>query len=227
MPPHHRTPTILGLLSFRRADFEFTTTRGEGAILILPDGAVLSEIQDEDKLKQIRKHAERCASQWCAIAKRNSLYLITAVYKSKSWTLGSFEKGTPGKEILVQRQSCNDSGTDSTYEWKYEINVVPQQGPGNNYYVNQTVLIKGFKMTVMWGLLPIVEQVEKTRWWITNFFLSLWSTFSQRWLSPVGKQCSHVVKHLSTQTVYSHRLLPVSELFSGLYRCLEYCMCKD
>ena len=172
------------LFDILRAGYEFTTTTGEGAILILPDGAILSELQDREQLKNIRKHAEKYASQWCQIAGRNSLYLITAVYRSKSWTLGSFERGTPDKKILVHRQSCDSSRTGPMYEWNYEINVVHKQGPANNSYVNQTVFIKGFNMTVRRGSLPIVEWAERTQSWFSRVLIALCSTLlREEWMT--------------------------------------------
>lgn len=184
-------------------DYAFTTTSRAGAILILPDGATLSELQDKQQLERFREHATKCALQWCRFAKQDSLYLVTAVYKSKSWTLGSFYDGSPGKEILVDQQSCDSTGT-SVYDWEYQFNVDHQQGPGNNCYVNQTVIIKGFKITVKWDWLPVVERAERAERWFSRTLASLWSTMNSRWLSRISESCSHVMEHLSIQTMYSH-----------------------
>ena len=179
------------LLCAPRSDYAFAMTSGEGAILILPDGASRYELQDKQQLEEIREYVKKCALQWCRFSKQGTLYLITTVFKSKSWTLGSFYHGTHGNEILIHRQSCHSSGTDTTgasmYHWECETNVDNPVSPGNNAYLNQTVLLKGFKMTVRWDWLPIVEHAERTEWWLVCFFTSLWSTILQRWLSPVGE----------------------------------------
>ena len=78
--------------------------------------------------------------------KKDSLYLLTAVYKSKSWTLGSFRDASKGSEILVTRP-CDSTGI-SMYKWQYQSNVDDQQGPKNNFHFNQTVLVQGFNMTM-------------------------------------------------------------------------------
>ena len=161
-----------------RVDYAFTATEKDGAILILPDGAILSELMDKGQLEKIREHVARCALRWCRFANKDSLYLLTAMYKSKSWTLGSFYDAPNENEIVVYRP-C-DSASVSMYKWDYKSNVDDQQGPKNNSYHNQTVLIKGFKVTVRWDWLPIVQQVEMTEWWLVCFFTSLW-----RWLSRI------------------------------------------
>lgn len=192
-------------------------TEREGAILILPDGAILSELQDNEQLEQIREHATRCALHWCGFAKRDSLYLITAVYKSKSWTLGSFQNGSCGKEILVYRRPFDSPGTScSTYEWQYQINVDDQQGPTSNSYVNQTVLIQGFQMTVRRGWLPVVEWGEWSDSWFTRALAKMFSAVLwQQWVTRTSKSCSCVMEYFSTRIMDSHRLHPISEFISG------------
>ena len=163
-------------------------TSSEGAILILPNGASRFEIGDEQQLEEIQEHIKKYALQWCRFAKKNTLYLITAVFKSNSWTLGSFHHGSHGEEILIHRRSCDRAGF-STYHWKSESNVDNPVPPRNNDYLNQAVFLKGFKVTVRWNWLPMVERAEKTEWWLwlICFLTSLWSTISQRWLSRVGE----------------------------------------
>lgn len=166
-------------------------TSSEGAMLILPDGASRFELEDEKQLEEIRGHANECAIQWCRFAQKDTLYLVTGVFKSKSWTLGSFYNGSQGDEILVHRGPCDRSGTDHTdlfmYDWECEINVDDQEGPQNNTYINQTVLIKGFKMTVRWDWLPVIQRAERTEWWFFCLLVSLWSVISRRWLSRIGE----------------------------------------
>ena len=165
-------------------------TSNEGAILILPDGASRFEIADEQQLGKIREHVMRYALQWCRFAKKDTLYLITAVFRSKSWTLASFHNGSHGDKILVHRRACDSFGCDrigsSRYHWECESNVDNPVPPRNNAYLNQTVLLKGFKMTVRWDWLPIVERAEKIEWWFICFLASLWSAILRGWLSRIG-----------------------------------------
>ena len=145
------------------------------------------------------------------------------MYKSKSWTLGSFYDAPNENEIVVYR-ACDSAGA-STYKWEYESNVDDQQGPNNNSYHNQTVLIKGFKMTVRWDWLPIVERVERTEWWFVCFLTSLWSTISWRWLSRI-RGWSLLLPCTTYQCkLYRRRQHPDSEFLSGLSHHSNYCMC--
>ena len=159
-------------------------TSSEGAILILPEGASLSELEDKVLLGEIRGYAARFAPEWCKSAQgRDTLYLITAVFKSKSWALGAFSRGSDGREILVHRRSCGDS---FSYRWESELNVDNPVTPINNSYLNQAVFIKGFKMTVR------TQGAKKAQQWPMN------------WMSRVGEWCSLVMAHSSVQTTDSH-----------------------
>lgn len=144
----------------------------------------------------------RNALQWCRFAKQDTLYLITAVFKSKSWALASFHDGLHGDKILVHRRSCDRSGADRTdsfnYHWECESNVDNPVPPRNNDYLNQTVLLKGFKMTARWDWFPIVEPAERAEWWFVCFLTSLWSTILRRWLSRIGTCYSPCMTRSST-----------------------------
>ena len=152
----HITVVMLQFLhsDIPRADYAFVTTEREGAILILPDGASRWEL-DEAQVPELETHVKKYALQICRFAKEGPLYLVTGVVKSKSWTLGSFCNGSGGSEIFVRRSSSNVNGT-FTYQWVSETNVDNQQGPQNNHYLNQTVLLKGFKIMRKGGWLPSI-----------------------------------------------------------------------
>ena len=174
-------------------------------------------------MDKIRARVARCADRWCNFAKKDSLYLLTAVYKSRSWTLGSFYDGSKDDEILVYRSGDNTS--NSEYKWKYQSNVDDQQGPKNNPYLNQAVLVKGFKMTVRWRL-HIVERVERPEWLFICILASLWSAVSWQWLNRIRECCSLIMCGLSMQIVHRHRKRPDSTFLPGLRCYSHYCMCK-
>ena len=179
-----------------RATYDFTATSKAGALLILPEGATLFKLEDKQKLEEFRQHAVQHALQWCRYARRDSLYLITAAYKTKTWTLGSFYDGSLGGKILVHRQSHD--GT-AMYRWQYQFNVDDQQGPGNNCDVNQTVLMKGFKITVRWDWFPVIERVERSERWFARVLAPLWLIRKfRKWLSQTSESCCHALERLST-----------------------------
>ena len=159
-------------------------TSSGGAILILPDGASRAELEDKKLLEKVREYSARYALQWCRSARRDTLYLIIAVFKSTSWTLGSFFNRSRDEEILVHRRSCAGS---FSYHWVCETDMDNPVPPINNCYLNQTVLIRGFKMTVRWDWLPIIQRAEKAEWWLVCFLTSLRLTISRRWLSRIGE----------------------------------------
>ena len=190
-----------------RADYAFNMTSNEGAMLILPDGASRWEL-DEAQVQELGTHVKKYALQICRFAKKDTLYLVTAVVKSKSWTLGSFYNGSDGSEILVRRWSSGGHSSDGTdpfmYDWVCEANVDDREGPQNNNYVNQTVLIKGFTMTLREGLFPIVELAEWSDSWFARILARMCSTlFRQQWVTRTSKSYPDVKEHLSTRIVYS------------------------
>lgn len=116
-----------------------------------------------------------------------SIWLLRRT-KQKTWTLESFYDGSPGGKILVHRQSHDGA---VVYRWQYQFNVDDQQGPGNNCDVNQTVLIKGFKITVRWDWFPMIERVERSERWFTRF-APLWLIRRfRKWLSQTSESCCH------------------------------------
>ena len=198
-----------------RADYAFNITSNEGAILILPDGASRWEL-DKAQVDELEAHVKKYALQICRFAREDTLYLVTGVVKSKSWTLGSFHNGSDGRKILVHRCSSggdSNGGTDPfMYDWVCEVNVDDQEGPRNNNYVNQAVLIKGFRMTVKEGLFPSAELGGWGDSWFARVLGSVYSTLLGRpWVTRASKSYSDVEEHLSTRIVYSRRTQPISE----------------
>ena len=218
-------------------------TSNEGAILILPDGASRWEL-DEAQVQELETYVKKYALQMCRFAKKDTLYLVTAVVKSKSWTLGSFYNGSHGSEILVRRSSSNGNGT-FTYQWVSETNVDNQQGPQNNHYLNQTVLLKGFKIMRRGGWLPSIALWARERgvkFEVGPGFESrpgLVETcidlLPEQWVTPASKSCPDVtiMKRLSTRIMYRRRAesVPeqhsVCEFASGLHRFPYNRTCED
>ena len=198
-----------------RADYAFNMISNEGAILILPDGANRWEL-DEAQVQELEMYVKKYALQICRFAKKDVLYLVTGVVKSKSWTLGSFYNGSHGSEIFVHRQSRggdSSGGTDPfMYEWVCEVNVDDRDGPQHNNYVNQTVLIKGFRMTVREGLFPPVQLEGWGNSWFARALASMCLTLLRGpWVTRASKSYPDVRERLSTRTAFSRRTQPVSE----------------
>ena len=101
---HHITVLISQFLhsGIPRADYAFNMTSNEGAIVILPDGASRWEL-DKAQVQELKTYVNEYALEMCKFANKDTLYLVTAVFKSKYWTLGSFYDEFKGGQILVHR----------------------------------------------------------------------------------------------------------------------------
>ncbi|KAG9308484.1 hypothetical protein JVU11DRAFT_11828 [Chiua virens] len=155
--------------------YNFVAEAKKGAILILPTGASLFEL-DSKCMPSIRNHVKKHALGWCRHAQKDTLYLITAVYRAKTWTLGSFKNGTLGKEIHVQVRASEQNGTPE-YRWQHAFNVDNQQVPPGNTDLNQAVFIKGFKMTA-----GNIEQLVMCGGWFDRLLATLQSA-AKKWRS--------------------------------------------
>ncbi|KAG9308492.1 hypothetical protein JVU11DRAFT_11836 [Chiua virens] len=133
--------------------YKFVAKANKGAILILPTGAILFELESE-YLEIMLDHVKKHALAWCRHAQRDVLCLITAVYRARSWTLGSFKKGVIGEEIRVLFHSSEQNGTPGC-TWESAFNVDSQQVSPGNTDLNQAIFIKGFKIRVRLELLEM------------------------------------------------------------------------
>ncbi|KAF8431280.1 hypothetical protein L210DRAFT_3416331 [Boletus edulis BED1] len=154
----------------RSADYEFESSAPAGAILILPHGAMSAELSS---LEQFRQVAIQNAIDWYELAKKRygvehldrSLYLITGFYKSRYWSLASF------------KNPKNDTGKIQARKHESNPNIYPLQltFPSDRRHshsgddsgnINQTVFIRGFKITFSrWLPHPVVltaTEVETT-----------------------------------------------------------------
>ncbi|KAF8430852.1 hypothetical protein L210DRAFT_3651500 [Boletus edulis BED1] len=157
---HDQTPS--------RADYEFSLSSENGAVLVLPEGAQSCDLRNENKFLDVAiKHGVdwyECATKEAGrLIHDNSLYLITGFHKTRSWSLGAV--GRSGSSLQNRRcvkfkvGEIHQGGvTARAYFWvathgftgrvgpmyPYEdSNRIPRIRPGN-----QTVFIRGFRITV-------------------------------------------------------------------------------
>ena len=142
--------------------YEFTAKSDAGAILILPSGATLSDLQSKSDLESFRKVATKYARQWCELSKDDSLYLVTGTYKACDFTLASFNTGHLDGKMLVEKQDKQPGHDTGTYIWTCAFEAYCRTGLQNNKYENQTIVIKGFRMTVRWSWLAVIEHVTRS-----------------------------------------------------------------
>lgn len=124
------------------------------------------------------------ALDWYEIARKRygesmgacSLYLITGFYKTRSWSLASFNDPTSIEHmnrpsIKLVRQESTEGGSTTGRGWECTFHAEYRDGPGSNHNgnVNQAVYISGFKIAVRedvlgwWAQGPVVEPVPAIR----------------------------------------------------------------
>ena len=85
----------------------------------------------------------------------DSLYLITGLYKTNSWSLAAFEK-TAGTAEYSAQYRISQTGRDNiaaTYTWDTTRALDWRTGPIDNYGIpNQTVFVRGFKVALRTGM---------------------------------------------------------------------------
>ncbi|KAG9315439.1 hypothetical protein JVU11DRAFT_3049 [Chiua virens] len=160
-----------------RKFYKFVARACKGSILILPNGATLFELENQH-LTVIRNHVKKYALAWCRHAQKDTLYLITAAYRAKTWTLGSFKSGVVGEEIHVEVRAGDPPGI-LEYSWEHAFNVDSQQVSARNTDLNQAVFIKGFKMTVGKHQL-MIEKLVKSEGWFDRLLVTLQSA-AKKW----------------------------------------------
>ena len=135
---------------------------GKGAILILPEGAQSCDLQNERRfLDEAIQHAVDwydCATEEGGrLISNDSLYLITGFHKAHSWSLGavgrsvfSFHKRRFAKFKVGQIHEGRVKG--EAYSWEptlgFEERVGPMHPRVRGKIPNQTVFIRGFRITV-------------------------------------------------------------------------------
>ncbi|KAF8137628.1 hypothetical protein EV363DRAFT_1536876 [Boletus edulis] len=146
----------------------------DGAVLILPEGARSCDLANE---KRFLDEAIQHGVDWyeCAtdsnkagrLINNDSLYLITGFHKARSWSLGSAERQNDSSH--QQRRSFKfkvgqiqqDGVTARSYLWATTHGFTGRVGPMYPYEIpnhlrderlrrgiNQTVFIRGFRITV-------------------------------------------------------------------------------
>ncbi|KAI9458748.1 hypothetical protein HD554DRAFT_1701964 [Boletus coccyginus] len=135
------------------------TLSGDGAHIILPQGAQLFELGHHDR-RLFENHAREHGADWLEHFKdrlgwprSNSLYLLTGFYKTCSWSIASFSMQTAANTNPVgvhctlvevdERLIRDDSVWQPTGRFKRKIGPPPdRQGKDN-----QTIFIRGITVT--------------------------------------------------------------------------------
>ena len=144
-------------------EYKFGTSAAAGAILILPHGAMSTQLSSPERFREV---ARARALDWYEFAReRNggqhldrSLYLITGFYKAPSWSLGSFnDPDASAGEIIVEKGKDDPN----IRLLRFSFTGDRRHSLGGNG-VNQTIFICGFKIAVKsWLPAPVVMKATE------------------------------------------------------------------
>lgn len=140
--------------------YEFSLSSSEGALLILPKGAESCKLR---KRQIFRDVATRNAADWYNFAEQHlgriithdSLYLITGLSKTSSWSVAAFHQATGTAESSAQfKASHAGEGNNMSYAWETMRALDWRVGPQIDVGIpNQSVFINGFKIAIREGIL--------------------------------------------------------------------------
>ncbi|KAI6094848.1 hypothetical protein F5141DRAFT_1278973 [Pisolithus sp. B1] len=150
----------------RTTDYKFDSFTPAGAILILPHGAISTELLSPELFCKV---AVENALDWYEFAKEQygdehldcSLYLITGFYKACSWSLSSFSNPMDDTGKILARR---DDNNPDIYKLEFTISANCHHSHSDkSRSINQTVFITGFKIMVSsWLLDPVVLRVMES-----------------------------------------------------------------
>jgi len=132
----------------------------EGALLILPEGAQRHDLRNHHLFLEA---ATQHGADWYRFAEErvgqiianDSLYLITGLYKTTSWSLAAFEKTAGTAEYPAQFRVSQTGGNNiaAIYTWDTTRALDWRVGPIEKYEIpNQAVFIRGFKVALRTGM---------------------------------------------------------------------------
>ena len=132
----------------------------EGALLILPEGAERHDLRNHHRFLEV---ATQHGADWYRFAEErvgqiisnDSLYLITGLHKTTSWSLAAFEKTAGTAEYPAQFRVSQVRGDNiaATYPWDTTRTLDWRMGPIDNHGIpNQAVFVRGFKVALRTGM---------------------------------------------------------------------------
>lgn len=143
--------------------YKFNLSSTDGALLILPEGSERYDLLNEDLfLEQASRHGiewyNYAVNRRRRIINPDSLYLITGIYKTRSWSVAAFENVMENEHHTAHFKQIERDSMTPTYTWETTCALDWRVGPHIDYDIpNQAVFIYGFKIAIRRGFLG-------TRW---------------------------------------------------------------
>ena len=141
-------------------EYEFTLSSSEGALLILPEGAERHDLRNHHLFLEA---ATQHGADWYRFVEErvgqiignDTLYLITGLHKTTSWSLAAFEKtaGTGEYPAQLRVSQAGRNNVTATCIWDTTRALDWRVGPIEKYEdPNQSVFIRGFKIALRTGM---------------------------------------------------------------------------
>ncbi|KAH0831287.1 hypothetical protein J3R83DRAFT_13923 [Lanmaoa asiatica] len=140
--------------------YDFTLSSSEAALLILPKGAENCKLR---KRQIFRDVAIRNAADWYNFAEQHlgriithdSLYLITGLYKTSSWSVAAFHQATGTAQSSAQFKASQVGDRNNvSCTWETMRALDWRVGPQIDVRIpNQSVFISGFKIAIRESIL--------------------------------------------------------------------------
>jgi len=118
--------------------FHFESSSTEGAVLVLPEGALRADLTAMAKVK-FRDEADNHAFSWRNFAKGGSanqsgptsLYLITGVDKTTSWGIASYCNASSDRNMSLKFKTASviSGSVQYTYRWEVNSGATVRVGP--------------------------------------------------------------------------------------------------
>ncbi|KAL0563864.1 hypothetical protein V5O48_018197, partial [Marasmius crinis-equi] len=133
--------------------FNFTLTNTHGALLLLPQGSVLKNLELKSEFtSRIQCHWRRWypwAEQRGDLGDQQALYVVTGVEKCPTWAIAAWDSATGSGNISLSLKLTVD-GSDGRSSWAYSTSRCKTQSLAKptpsetGGILNQTVFLRGF-----------------------------------------------------------------------------------
>ncbi|KAH0828724.1 hypothetical protein J3R83DRAFT_3135 [Lanmaoa asiatica] len=199
--------------------YRFSLSPSEGALLILPKGAERYDLLNDGLFLE---QASRNGAEWYnyavnrrhRIINHDALYMITGIYKARSWSVAAFENTTENEHYTANFKQIEGNNTAPMYSWDTTRALDWRVGPHIDCGIpNQAVFIRGFKIALRSGLLgtriSVQADVPSTR---PN--LAKWSSVvpsNSRLLNSLARLTSSRGNNISQTTTHNEGIADPSE----------------
>ncbi|KAL0567457.1 cell division cycle-related protein [Marasmius crinis-equi] len=129
--------------------FNFQLSRTHGALLLLPQGSVVENLQPRNEfMSRIQRHGRQWfdwAEQQGDLGDQQALYIVTGVEKCSTWGIAAWDSAVGSENLQPLSLKLTVNGLDGRCSWAYSTSRCESQTLARpTSSVEQTVFIRGF-----------------------------------------------------------------------------------